>query len=63
MGAAMAPAAADTLVSHFRDTGRGPEDYDLIVTGDLASVGHAIVKDILAKTAYRWIRRNLTIAG
>lgn len=49
MGAAMAPAAADTLVSHFRDTGRGPEDYDLIVTGDLASVGHAIVKDILAK--------------
>ncbi|MDU2240774.1 stage V sporulation protein AD [Paenibacillus sp.] len=49
MGAAMAPAAADTLVSHFRDTGRGPEDYDLIVTGDLASVGHAIVKDLLGK--------------
>ncbi|WP_068784821.1 stage V sporulation protein AD [Paenibacillus phocaensis] len=47
MGAAMAPAAADTLVSHFRDTGRGPEDYDLIVTGDLATVGHAIVKDLL----------------
>lgn len=49
MGAAMAPAAADTIVSHFRDTGRGPKDYDLIVTGDLASVGHAIVKDILSK--------------
>ncbi|GGF83938.1 stage V sporulation protein AD [Paenibacillus aceti] len=49
MGAAMAPAAADTIVAHFRDTGRKPEDYDLIVTGDLASVGHAIVKDILSK--------------
>lgn len=49
MGAAMAPAAADTIVTHFRDTGRGPEDYDLIVTGDLASVGHAIVKDVLSK--------------
>lgn len=47
MGAAMAPAAADTLVAHFRDTGREPGDYDLIVTGDLASVGHPIVKDIL----------------
>jgi stage V sporulation protein AD len=49
MGAAMAPAAADTIVSHFRDTGRSPRDYDLIVTGDLASVGHAIVKEILDK--------------
>lgn len=49
MGEAMAPAAADTLVAHFNDTGRSPEDYDLIVTGDLASVGHAIVKDVLEK--------------
>ncbi|MEF2964855.1 stage V sporulation protein AD [Paenibacillus sp. M1] len=47
MGAAMAPAAADTIVAHFRDTGRVPEDYDLIVTGDLASVGHSIVLDLL----------------
>ncbi|WP_044479427.1 stage V sporulation protein AD [Paenibacillus antibioticophila] len=47
MGEAMAPAAADTLVAHFKDTGRTPEDYDLIVTGDLASVGHAIVSDLL----------------
>ncbi|WP_334075280.1 stage V sporulation protein AD [Paenibacillus sp. A14] len=49
MGEAMAPAAADTLVAHFRDTGRKPEDYDLIVTGDLATIGHAIVKDVLKK--------------
>ncbi|REE93113.1 stage V sporulation protein AD [Paenibacillus taihuensis] len=47
MGAAMAPAAVDTLTMHFNDTGRTPGDYDLIVTGDLATVGHAIAKDLL----------------
>lgn len=40
MGAAMAPAAADTIIRHFADTGRGPEYYDLIVTGDLGKVGY-----------------------
>lgn len=49
MGAAMAPAAADTISAHFRDTGLSPGYYDLIVTGDLASVGHPIAKDLLAK--------------
>lgn len=39
MGSAMAPAAADTIERHLRDTGRQPEDYDLIITGDLAAVG------------------------
>ena len=39
MGAAIAPAAADTLISHFRDTGTAPADYDLILTGDLGTVG------------------------
>lgn len=39
MGGAMAPAAVDTLVTHFRDTGRRPNDYDLILTGDLGAVG------------------------
>lgn len=47
MGAAMAPAAVDTIQSHFNDTGRSPGDYDLIVTGDLAGVGHPIAKDLL----------------
>lgn len=42
MGAAMAPAAADTIVTHFRDTGLKPDYYDLIVTGDLGSLGKAI---------------------
>ncbi|MDQ6419061.1 stage V sporulation protein AD [Paenibacillus sp. LHD-117] len=47
MGAAMAPAAVDTIQAHFDDTGRSPGDYDLIVTGDLAGVGHPIAKDLL----------------
>ncbi|RAP76770.1 stage V sporulation protein AD [Paenibacillus montanisoli] len=49
MGAAMAPAAVDTLQAHFNDTGRQPKDYDLIVTGDLAGVGHPIAKDLLKR--------------
>jgi stage V sporulation protein AD len=49
MGAAMAPAAVDTLTAHFNDTGRSPADYDLIVTGDLASVGHPIAKELLLR--------------
>ena len=47
MGAAMAPAAADTIYQHLKDTGRTPEDYDQIITGDLGSVGQTILKDLL----------------
>lgn len=47
MGAAMAPAAADTIYQHLMDTGRAPEDYDQIITGDLGSVGQTILKDLL----------------
>lgn len=47
MGAAMAPAAVDTIQAHFNDTGRKPGDYDLIVTGDLAGVGHPIANELL----------------
>ncbi len=43
MGAAMAPAAADTLQAHFRELERKPQDYDRIVTGDLGSVGAQIL--------------------
>ena len=46
MGAAMAPAAADTIIRHFRDTQTGPEDFDLILTGDLGALGSRIVKDL-----------------
>lgn len=50
MGAAMAPAAVDTIQAHFNDTGRSPGDYDLIVTGDLAGVGHPIASDLLLQS-------------
>lgn len=46
MGAAMAPAAYDTLKAHFNDLGKAPTDYDLIVTGDLGSVGRQIVTEL-----------------
>lgn len=49
MGAAMAPAAADTIYTHFEDTGMIPADYDLILTGDLGSVGKTITQDLLEK--------------
>ncbi|MDR0294360.1 MAG: stage V sporulation protein AD [Oscillospiraceae bacterium] len=49
MGAAMAPAAFDTLSAHFADCGTAPEDYDLIVTGDLGSTGADILRDLFAK--------------
>ncbi|MCK9478326.1 MAG: stage V sporulation protein AD [Firmicutes bacterium] len=49
MGAAMAPAAADTIITHLRDTGRQPEFYDLIATGDLGSFGMSIVRDLTQK--------------
>ncbi len=46
MGAAMAPAAADTILAHFRGTKEEVEDYDLIVTGDLGALGSRILKDL-----------------
>ena len=49
MGAAMAPAAYDTLSTFFRDTETTPRDYDLIVTGDLGELGHAIVRDFFSR--------------
>jgi stage V sporulation protein AD len=49
MGAAMAPAAVDTIQAHFRDLNIDPSYYDVIATGDLGSVGHAIAGDLLIK--------------
>lgn len=49
MGAAMAPAAVDTITAHFKETGRAPDYYDLIVTGDLATVGKEIALDLFKK--------------
>lgn len=52
MGAAMAPAAIDTISSHFRDTGRKPSDYDLILTGDLGIIGSKILCDLIKDEGY-----------
>lgn len=52
MGAAMAPAAVDTLVAHFNDTGFSPDSYDLIVTGDLGAVGKEICLDMIKEQGY-----------
>lgn len=52
MGAAMAPAAVDTIVTHLQDTGRKVEEYDLIVTGDLGDVGRSIAIDIAKQKGY-----------
>ncbi len=48
----MAPAAMDTLINHFQDTGFSPTDYDLIITGDLGIVGKSIVLDMMKKEGY-----------
>ena len=49
MGAAMAPAAVDTMEAHFRDLNIEPGHYDLIVTGDLSKVGYEIACKLLEK--------------
>jgi len=49
MGAAMAPAAADTVANFLSDTGTKPEDYDLILTGDLARVGTDLLYQLLER--------------
>ncbi len=47
MGSAMAPAAADTFITHLADTGRTVDDYDLIVTGDLGRMGKSLLVTLL----------------
>jgi len=47
MGAAMAPAAMDTLSALFKDTGTEASDYDMIVTGDLGKLGSDILRDLM----------------
>ncbi len=47
MGAAMAPAATDTLLRYFAESGKKPSDFDVIATGDLGFEGNAILRDLL----------------
>ncbi|MCL2617783.1 MAG: stage V sporulation protein AD [Defluviitaleaceae bacterium] len=62
MGAAMAPAAADTMAAHLREFGRSPGYYDVIATGDLGYVGRELVVELMAEQGYD-IRANYTDCG
>ena len=62
MGAAMAPAALDTIVTHFQDTGRKPSYYDAIITGDLGHIGKEIVIELAEKQGYN-IKSNYNDCG
>lgn len=53
MGAAMAPGAMDTIITHFKDTNTTPEDYDLILTGDLGKLGSEIFLDLMEHNGYK----------
>ena len=52
MGAAMAPAVLDTILTHFSDTDRNPSYYDSIITGDLGYVGKSIIIELCEKYGY-----------
>ena len=62
MGAAMAPAAVDTIVAHFKDTGRKPSYYDAIITGDLGHIGKDIVSDMMLTYGYN-VKSNYNDCG
>lgn len=62
MGAAMAPAALDTLLMHFQDTGRTPDYYDAIFTGDLGHLGKEILIE-LAETKGLDLSKNYNDCG
>ena len=62
MGAAMAGAAEDTLISHFKDTGRSPNYYDAIFSGDLGYVGKDILIDLTDSKGYN-IKSNYNDCG
>lgn len=54
MGAAMAPAAFQTIRSHFDDLSTGPEDFDLIVTGDLGQLGKELLLELAKRDGLYW---------
>lgn len=58
MGAAMAPAAVDTIEAHFRDLNIQPSYYDIIATGDLGKTGHKIASNLLKEHGLK-IRENI----
>lgn len=62
MGAAMAPAFVDTLITHLKDTNRNPSYYDAIISGDLGHIGKEIAIDIAKSQGYN-IKSNYNDCG
>ena len=52
MGAAMAPAAWETLLDYFTDTASTPSDFDLILTGDLGAVGSDLLRELALRDGF-----------
>lgn len=52
MGAAMAPAASDTIYQNLMDFNRQPDDYDKIITGDLGYIGQKILFDLMKEKGF-----------
>ena len=63
MGAAMAPAAADTILAHMSDLRRSFEDYDLVVTGDLGRLGRDILIELLKQEGLAVVEEKLMDCG
>ncbi len=62
MGAAMAPAALDTLITHLQDLDRKPSYYDMIISGDLGYIGKEIVTELAETKGYN-IKNNYEDCG
>ena len=54
MGAAMAPAAAELMLTYFNSTGRKPDYFDLIATGDLGYIGYELAKELISKKGFEF---------
>ena len=63
MGAAMAPAAADTIYRHLTNRKESISDYDLILTGDLGKYGSQILKDYMKEEYKISLNKNYNDCG
>ena len=62
MGAAMAPAVCDTLIRYFKESKTRPQEYDLIITGDLGYEGASILRELMDTEGFR-LGDNYTDCG
>lgn len=62
MGAAMAPAAMDTIMTHLSGTNTTVDDYDMIATGDLGKLGSEILTDLLERKGIK-LKQNYSDCG